>query len=174
MIDLSGVLIATDFSESSGAALAEGCALAAAFGATLHVLNVITRPLHEIWASYAPAEEFNRLIHDLEDRARRELDHLAAPGALANDRVVRATAWGDPSDEILRYAREHDVNLIVCGTHGRRGWDRVVMGSVAERVVRLAPCPVLTVPPARGVRELSDDVRRVQRTAAAPESLLAS
>ena len=53
--------------------------------------------------------------------------------------------WGDPADEILKYAREHAVELVVCGTHGRRGFNRLIMSSVAERVLRLAPRPVLTV-----------------------------
>jgi nucleotide-binding universal stress UspA family protein len=58
---------------------------------------------------------------------------------------VVATAWGDPSDEVLKYADCHDIDLVVCGTHGRRGWNHFMMGSVAERIVRLARCPVLTV-----------------------------
>ena len=135
MIALKHILVATDFSECSDAALEQGHALAATFDASLHLLHIVTAPLHKEWAWYEPGAEF---------LAHRRLDWLVASGNFRRDRVVVATGWGDPSDEILKYARKHQVDLIVCGTHGRRGWDHVVMGSVAERVVRRAPCPVLT------------------------------
>ena len=153
MFELKAILVATDFSESSDAALAKGCAFAAAFGASLHVLHVAG-------------------VRDLERDAARQLEQLPALVAFGRDRAVLSTASGDPIDEIIKYAHDFDIRLIVCGTHGRRGWDRVLMGSVAERVVRLAPCPVLTVPPVQTVRELNDDVRCVQRPAT--ERLLAS
>jgi hypothetical protein len=62
--------------------------------------------------------------------------------------VLVASQRGDAAEEIVRYARGHNIHLIVLGTHGRTGVSRVLMGSVAERVIRTAPCPVLTVPPA--------------------------
>lgn len=145
MIALKHILVATDFSECSDAAVEQGRALAAVFDASLHLLHIVTAPLQEMWAGYAPGAEFLTVVRDLEVEARTRLEHLAASGEIRRDRVVVQTAWGDPSDEILKYAREHRVDLIVCGTHGRRGWSHVVMGSVAERVVHLAPCPVLTV-----------------------------
>jgi nucleotide-binding universal stress UspA family protein len=61
------------------------------------------------------------------------------------DRLVVATAVGDPQEQILEYARANGIDLIVCGTHARRGLERLVMGSVSERLVQFAPCPVLTV-----------------------------
>ena len=67
--------------------------------------------------------------------------------------VVIASHRGDPAEEIVRYAKAHGIHLIVLGTHGRTGVSRVLMGSVAERVIRTAPCPVLTVPPADVGRE---------------------
>jgi universal stress protein A len=135
MITLKHILVATDFSECSEAAVAHGRALAAAFDASLGLLHVVKAPLQEVWTS-APGAEL---------LAHRRLEEVAAALGLGPDRVVAATVWGDPSDEILRCAREHQADLIVCGTHGRSGWDHIVMGSVAERLVRLAPCPVLTV-----------------------------
>src|SRR6185295_7251497 len=60
--------------------------------------------------------------------------------------IVVASQRGDAADEIVRYARDHGIQLIVLGTHGRTGVSRVLLGSVAERVIRTAPCPVLTVP----------------------------
>lgn len=135
------ILVATDFSESARAALECGQLFAGAFGASLHVLHVVTQLVHEPWSGYVPAAsllaEVDRLQHD----AHQRLAELV-PG---DSGAVLATAWGDATDETLDYARRHDVDVIVCGTHGRCGWDRVVMGSVAERIVRFAPCPVLTV-----------------------------
>jgi universal stress protein A len=145
MIALKRILVATDFTECSQAAVEQGRALAAAFDASLHLLHIVTAPLQEVWACYAPGVEFLTVVRDLEAEARRRLEGVAAAGTPCRDRVIVATTWGDPSDEILKYAREHQIDLIVCGTHGRRGWDHMVMGSVAERLVRLAPCPVLTV-----------------------------
>ncbi len=76
----------------------------------------------------------------LQTDARHRLENM-----VSDRRAIVATAWGDAADEILKYAKTHRVDLIVCGTHGRRGWDHLVMGSIAERIVRLAACPVLTV-----------------------------
>jgi universal stress protein A len=147
MIDLKDILVATDFSMWSEAAVEQASALAETFGANLHVLHVVTKPLHDVSTSYAPAAGVFHLVRDLEHDARERLAALPVVGALGLSRVIVSTAWGDPSDEILKYARVKHVGLVVCGTHGRRGWDHALMGSVAERVLRLAPCPVLTARP---------------------------
>jgi nucleotide-binding universal stress UspA family protein len=144
MITLKNILVATDFSECSDAAVEQGRALAAAFDASLHLLHVATAPLYEPSAGYAPGEEFVHIVRRLEAQGLQRLDRVATTTRLPKNRLVLATAWGNAADEILKYAREHHVDLIVCGTHGRRGWDHLLMGSVAERVLRLAPCPVLT------------------------------
>jgi len=152
MIALKNVLVATDFSDCSQAAVTQARALAEAFGASVHLLHVVTEPLHEIWACYAPGADFLSLVEKLQADARKRLALLASRDELTSGRVVLAAAWGDPGDEVLKYARALNVDLIVCGTHGRRGWDHLVLGSVAERVVRTAPCPVATVhPPADAV-----------------------
>lgn len=138
------LLVTTDFSEASRGAFDEARALAAALGAHLHLLNV-AEPLHEPWAGYTPGAKFTEMTDRLQVEAHDRLECLVPQDELASGRVVIATAWGEPAAEILKYARDHDIDLIVCGTHGRRGLDHFMMGSVAERIVRLAPCPVLTV-----------------------------
>ena len=145
MISLMNVLVGTDFSDCSQTALEHGRGLAAQFNVSLHVLHVVTEPLHEVWACYAPGAGFLESVERLELEARKRMEPLTQSAELGTDRVIIATAWGEPSEQILKYARTHRIDLIVCGTHGRRGWDHMVMGSVAERVVRFAPCPVLTV-----------------------------
>jgi nucleotide-binding universal stress UspA family protein len=124
--DVHEVLVATDFSETSEAAVRTAHAYASAFGARLHVLHV----------SWPDERGLTMLFADLVERLG-----TAIP-------VEVASHHGDAADEIVRYARTHAIQLIVLGTHGRTGVSRVVMGSVAERVIRTAPCPVLTVPPA--------------------------
>ena len=145
MIALNNILVATDFSDTSHAAVDRARDLAAVFGARLHMFHVVTEPLHEVWACYAPGADFLNSVGRLQERARARMLGEMTLSEMSNGRVTLTSSWGDPSDEILKYAREHDIDMIVCGTHGRRGWDHALMGSVAERVVRLGPCPVLTV-----------------------------
>ena len=130
-VSVREVLVATDFSTASEVAVRVAHGYAKTFGARLHVLHVA-------W----PDE---RGLTGLFARLRTELGS-AVP-------VVIATVGGDEAEEIVRYAHQHAVDLIVLGTHGRTGFSRALLGSVAERVVRTAPCPVLTVPPDTGTSE---------------------
>jgi universal stress protein A len=143
MPGIKNILVATDFSAASQAAVEYGTDLASAFDATLHLLHVVTEPLHETWACYAPGQDFLKVVDELKGQALTGMRRLAPPATRGRATVV--ATWGDPSDEILKYARQHQIDLIVCGTHGRRGWELVAMGSVAARLIRLAPCAVLTV-----------------------------
>lgn len=146
MITLKNVLVATDFSEPSDAALLYGRELAVRFGATLHVLHVV----ENIYINTLGVEGYAAVIPELqqhvEDDARRHLHQTL----LDSDRSgppsipVVVTAYS-PAITIVDYAKDHKIDVIVMGTHGRGGLAHLVMGSVAERVVRSAPCPVLTV-----------------------------
>ena len=143
-IHLTKVLVPTDFSEASASALAYGLALARSFGASLHVLHTVEEPLAQGWNGIGlPAlpELREQVLAD----ARRQLEE-AVP-ALERDRQATelVTRLGDPCREIVQFAKERRVDLIVLGTHGRSGVSHLLLGSVAEKVVRLAPCPVLTV-----------------------------
>jgi nucleotide-binding universal stress UspA family protein len=137
MIVLRKVLVATDFSAPSDAALAYGRALAQRFGASLHVMHVVENLFMRPTASdpYALKASKTRALGDqLTDEDRRQL------GARA---VIEVS--DSPAEAITDYAKGEDVDLIVIGTHGRSGMSRLLVGSVAERVLRTAPCPVLTV-----------------------------
>jgi nucleotide-binding universal stress UspA family protein len=145
MVVLKNVLVATDFSEPSGVALAYGRELARTFGAKLHVLHVT-----ESVMSTAGLELYGASIPDLqasiEDAAVRQMKTIVSDedrAQLSAATIVRT--WATPAPAIVAYAEEADIDLIVIGTHGRGGLSHFLMGSVAERVVRLAPCPVLTV-----------------------------
>lgn len=143
------VLAATDLEDAGDPALEEAAGLAARFGAVLHLLHVVTEPMKEPWSGFSPAAAYLAEIDAHKAGAIRRLNRLADRIGAAPAGVDVAVRVGDPADAILQYATDHDIDLIVCGTHGRRGLDRLVMGSVAERVVRLAPCAVLTVGPRR-------------------------
>ena len=147
MIVLKKVLVATDFSEPSDAALAYGRELAFTFGAQLVVAHVAENTLTR---GFAGGDGFvfvdPALQRSVEARAHRQLETLISDEdreqLYAAAVVLTSNA---PAHAITEYATEAAVDLIVLGTHGRGAVAQLLMGSVAERVVRTAPCPVLTV-----------------------------
>ncbi len=146
MITLKNILVAVDFSEPSDAALMYGRELAGRFGATLHVLHAVG----DIAIGAFAAENFAALAPELqqqiEDGARRRLDGLVVDSDKSGPAAVKVIVTSSsPALSIVDYARDHNIDIIVIGTHGRGALAHLMMGSVAERVVRLAPCPVLTV-----------------------------
>jgi nucleotide-binding universal stress UspA family protein len=147
MIALRNILVATDFGEAADAALVYGRTLARAFGATLHVLHVTENVL---LASAAGAEFYvgvnDRLQPEIDEAARTRLDALVLDSDASGPPTKTAIRTSNaPAPVIVEYARENKVDLVVMGTHGRGGVAHLLMGSVAERVVRTAPCPVLTI-----------------------------
>jgi nucleotide-binding universal stress UspA family protein len=145
MIALTHVLVPTDFSETSDAALAYGKSFADAFGATLHVIHIIEEPYGQPWAVEAYGFSLASLQDEWIKEAETRLAAILTDEERASLKAVTTTVLGHPVMEILRYAKEHAIDLIVMGTHGRGPLGHMVMGSVAERIVRKAPCPVLTV-----------------------------
>ncbi len=137
MINLKNILVATDFGEVSEAALTYGRALARTFGADLHLLHVMENTFLRPIAS-DPLALKAALYKRLNGRLTA-FDH-----AQLHARAVVEVS-DEPAAVIVDYATGYAIDLIVTGTHGRRGAAHVLMGSVAERVVRTAPCPVLTV-----------------------------
>ena len=138
--DITTIMVPTDFSYASDAALGYARMLAARFGASLHLLHVLDEP--GSWSEVYAA------IPDVRDRLTADADRrLAALAAClpANLRATSEVLNGAPVPTIVRVAESRGIDLIVMGTHGRRGMGHLLLGSVAERVVRLAPCPVLTV-----------------------------
>lgn len=145
MIALKHVLVPTDFSVTSDVALRYGKALADAFGATLHVVHVIEEPYGQPWAVEAYGFSLAALQDEWVKEAQHRMTTVLTEEEKSQLKAVTATVLGHPVMEILRYAEENAIDLVVMGTHGRGPLSHVVMGSVAERVVRKACCPVLTV-----------------------------
>ena len=143
MITLKNILVPTDFSECSDAAVRYGLELARAFNATLHLLHVVQDPYTQPWA----AEAFPAAIGDLLTEWQKQSEKRLADSVPAEDRgrVKISCSIASPYAEILRYAQAEHADLIVMGTHGRHALAHMLLGSVAEKVVRRAPCPVLTV-----------------------------
>lgn len=146
MVPVKTILVPTDFSETAELALRYGKALASAFQATLHILHVLQDPLLyvPITEGYGALPNFRE---QLEGDARRHLERLVTDSERQTLQIQLALKWGTPFVEIVEYARQHQVDLIVLGTHGRGAVMQMLLGSVAEKVVRKAPCPVLTVRP---------------------------
>jgi nucleotide-binding universal stress UspA family protein len=144
MIALKSILVPTDFSEASAVALRYGRELADRFGASLHVVHVVEDrfmpgPSTE---GYLPLPGY---FEELERQAGERLNAMLSAGDRDRLRAKFETRRGSPFVEIVRYAKCNDIDLVVMGTHGRGPIAHMLMGSVAERVVRKAPCPVLTV-----------------------------
>lgn len=146
MLDAHVLVCALDFSEGSEAALLRAADLAERFHVRLHLLHA--HPLFEVADGSAvqpeePEEESRRRLRTFAERV------LGGAEAVAVLRPELAVRHGEEAaDAILRYAEETGADLLVTGTHGRRGVRHLIVGSVAEEVVRRAPCPVLTVPSA--------------------------
>ena len=145
MIKINKVLVATDFSEASESALLYGREFARTFGAALHVLHVVENAT--MWAGpEAVSVDFARLEAELDASARNALNRIVTTEDREQLGAVMATRTGNSTAlEIAAYAKAEGIDLILMGTHGRGTMGHLLMGSVAEKVVRIAPCPVLTV-----------------------------
>ena len=143
MIILKNILVATDFSESAAVALNYGRDLARTFNAHLHLVHMV----EDVMLRYSPEVAFGvpALQQTLEDNAWRNIRALITE----DDKTIGHTLVVQTGDTIpnaiVEYAKAHAIDLIITGTHGRGPIKHLFMGSVAERVVRTAPCPVLTV-----------------------------
>ena len=142
------ILVPTDFSEYSKQAIQYARDLAQTFGATLVLLHVVEIPPYPI-EGLPPSSLGGTLLDDLEQQATSDLAQVLAKEAEVQ--VVRRVVIGIPYRKIVEVAEADKVDLIVMATHGRTGFSHLFMGSVAERVVRTAPCPVLTIRPTGGI-----------------------
>ena len=140
MLPLATILYPTDFSEQSEFAFRLACALARDYKARLVLLHVLPPPMVIYAGGPVPAETWPTI-----DEAKERLHHLE--GQAHRVRVESQVMEGDPVDMILRAAEETNSDVIVMGTHGRTALSRLLLGSVAESVLRKAPCPVLTAKP---------------------------
>ncbi len=139
------ILYAADFSDASRAAFGRAIDLARAYRADLLVVHVLSLVPVFVGEGYIPPKVWDEVEAGQRAGAQTRLDRLVARAQRAGVRVRGLVVVGSPYEEIVRTAKRGRVDLIVMGTHGRTGLPKVLLGSVAERVLRTASCPVLTV-----------------------------
>jgi universal stress protein A len=144
-MDIRHILAPTDFSDYSKQALRDAFELAQIFGAKLSLLHVLEPSPY--LGEFTPPTMGEELLGELERQASAELARVLPEAQQATIEVTRAVVMGSPSLKIVETAEAAHVDLIVMATHGRTGLSHLLIGSVAERVVRTAPCPVLTIRP---------------------------
>jgi universal stress protein A len=149
-IEIRRICVPTDFSDPADRALRYGAQLAKTFSAELHLLHVL-----QDFAMIVSDPEFaaaavtvGDFLQNMEKEANAHLERIASQDwwqAMDKVQVTKAVRNGSPAQEICSYARTNNIDLLVCGTHGRTGIKHLLLGSVAERLIRVSPCPVLTV-----------------------------
>ena len=145
MIDLHKILVPTDFSKSSQNALSYAVAFAQKFSAEVHLLHVVQDLALFIPEAMMVAPTGAPPVEQFHEAARAALQRVVRELGVADVVIHPEVVEGVPYDTIIRFAKERDVDLIVMGTHGHTGLAHFLLGSVSEKVVRRAPCPVLTV-----------------------------
>ena len=141
------LLLPTDFSDTAAFAMDYACELTSAFGAVLHVIHVVenTNPTGGWTAGKRYTTPPPSLTAGIEHEVRNELQSIIDKRTPPVQKSVLVVKTGSPLVEIVRYAAEQHVDLIVMGTHGHGPIAHMLLGSVADNVIRRAPCPVLTV-----------------------------
>ncbi len=147
MAEIKTILFPTDFTEASVKVLPYATYLADKLGAKLMVLFVVEE-LSKYANFYVPHSALDNLEAELMESARKKMESFVEDyfEGFPVETMIRR---GDIPEEIIKVAEEKEIDLIVMGTHGRKGLEKVLLGSVAERVVKGAPCPVMTVNPYR-------------------------
>jgi nucleotide-binding universal stress UspA family protein len=138
------ILFATDFSESSDHAFEYAYSLAKQFNARLIIMHVINEPV-DLRGFYVPHISFEKLEKEIEEGAQKMMDKFCRTRISEFSNFESVIIAGIPYEEILKKAADEKVSLLVLGTAGRSGIDHLLFGSTAERVVRKAVCPVMTV-----------------------------
>jgi nucleotide-binding universal stress UspA family protein len=143
-MEMKKILFATDFSEGSSNALPYAIDLAKQYGAKLYLIHVLY-DVAKTAGWYVPHASIDEIYADMKKAAEAELAKTFIEGMQDLTDIKRLVLTGIPHEEITKFAAEEKIDLIVLGTHGRRGLDRMLFGSTAEQVVRNASCPVLSV-----------------------------
>ncbi len=145
MYVVKNILVTTDFSDFSTAAVEYASSFALLYGAKIHLIHVMEPgPVVGVRNVELNAATMSA---ELEATAQEEMRKFVYWRLKNNTNLEQVILHGDPHREIVRYAQEHEIDLIVIATHGRTGLAHMLMGSVAEKIIRLSPTPVLAVKP---------------------------
>lgn len=143
-MEIKKIMFATDFSEGSSHALPYAVDMAKRYNARLYLVHVVY-DVAKTAGWYVPHVSMDEMYKDIESGARAELDKCFIEEMRGYKDIEKVVLKGIPYEELTRFAGEQAIDLVVLGTHGRKGLDRMLFGSTAEQVVRFAPCPVLSV-----------------------------
>ena len=139
------VLVAVDFSENSEYAFNYALDLSKQFGGELTIVHVLNEPANLVGFYIPNSVVFEQLNKEVEEGASSKMENFCSANMGDFKNYKTSIVSGHPYEEIIRKANETDASLIVMGTHGRTGIEHLIFGSTAERVVRSASCPVLTI-----------------------------
>ena len=143
-MEIKSILFPTDFSEGSSQALKYAIDMAKKYGAKLHIVHMIY-DIAKASGWYVPHGSVDEMYKDIQDGAKKELEKFGVEEFSGMKDIERTVLMGVPHEEIMNFAKKNKIDLIIMGTHGRSGIDRILFGSTAAQVVSYAPCPVLTV-----------------------------
>jgi nucleotide-binding universal stress UspA family protein len=143
-MQIKSILFPTDFSEGSSQALQYAVDMTKKYGAKLYVVHVIY-DIAKGTGWYVPHVSMDQMYKDIQEGAKKELEKFGVEGLAEVKDIERTVLTGVPHEEVMNFAKKNKIDLIIMGTHGRKGIDRILFGSTAAQIVRFAPCPVLTV-----------------------------
>lgn len=146
MMDIKRILFPTDFSEESSVALEYAIDMAKHYAAKLYVIHIIYDLAQAAgWGWFIPHPSVDELYKGVEKEAAKQIERFGLEGLRTLKGVERSVLKGVPNEEIIKFAKDNKIELIVMPTHSRKGVGRILFGSTAAHIVRFAPCPVLTV-----------------------------
>lgn len=148
MTPIKTIVVAVDFSDIVADVIRTACAVADKVQTHMHVITVVPDPVRQAWSTEVPGLDFEAIHQRWVEEATGRLADVKKQVTLHPAQVSHAVLTGVPDREIVRFARDHEADLVVLGTHGYGPFKRLILGSVVDRVLRQAPCAVLTVPPA--------------------------
>ncbi len=143
-MEIKSILFPTDFSEGSSQALQYAVDMSQKYGAKLYLIHVIY-DIAKASGWYVPHVSVDQMYKDIVEGAKKELEKFGIEELSNLKNLERSVVMGVPHEEIINFVKKNKIDLIIMGTHGRKGIDRILFGSTASQVVRFAPCPVLTV-----------------------------
>ncbi len=146
MDGFKNILFPVDLTETSSKIVVFVQQMAEKFHAVVHVVHVVDS-LEHFSGFYVPHPSLETFSGDLKEGSRRRMAEFFNEHFPLMENASCETLLGDPAETIIHYAQDHDIDLIIMGTHGRKGLDRLFFGSVAEKVVKMSPVPVMTVNP---------------------------
>lgn len=161
MVRFKKILCPADFFKTSNRAFEYALKLASHYGAKLHVLHAVSAVIPAAYGAPITAED---MTADLEKEAKRQLAVLKGRGAKAGVAVTTEVSIGDVDVQILKATKEKKADLVVMGSHGRRGFERLILGSTTERMIRLSPVPILIVGLTKGGRVAPPAFKRILMT----------